>query len=71
MMPSEGTERQGFRYPRRKWRRFGATAEKNGTNASALIQEFIDWYLSEPKCKAPKKPKEQLTPDEVAALEQE
>lgn len=55
-MPTEGTERQGFRYPRTKWQRFGAAASANGTNASQILQDFIDWYIREPKSKAPTRP---------------
>ncbi len=70
-MPTEGTDRQGFRFPTKMWRRFGAAAKKNGTNASALLQDFIYWYLGEPRSKPPKRPANPLTPDEVAALDQQ
>lgn len=55
-MPTEGTPRQNFRYPLDKWRRFVAVAAAAGTNASAILQEFVDWYIREPKSKAPKRP---------------
>lgn len=55
-MPTEGTERQGFRYPRDKWQKFGQTAQANGSNASQVLQDFINWYIGEPKSKAPKRP---------------
>lgn len=70
MMPTEGTERQGFRYPRAKWKRFSATAKKNGTNASELLQQFADWYVGEPKSRPIRKP-EQLTAEEASTLDDE
>lgn len=51
---SRGTFRQSFRYPPAKWSRFVALAEPN---ASAILQDFCDWYIGEPKTKMPRRPK--------------
>lgn len=52
-MPTEGTDRQSFRYPADKWARFKGLAQPS---ASKVLQDFIDWYIREGRTPMPKRP---------------
>ena len=41
---------------RTAWKHFAEVARADGTDRSALIRNFIDWYLRHPDAKAPKRP---------------
>jgi hypothetical protein len=50
---NRGTARQAFRYDPAKWERFKTVAEPD---ASAVLRAFVDWYLHEPRSRAPRRP---------------
>lgn len=60
---NRGNPRQSFRYDPDKWARFKALA--GDQNASKVLQEFVDWFIGEPRSRAPQRPKrpEATTPD--------
>jgi hypothetical protein len=37
------------------WERFGVAARAAGTDRTALVREFIRWYLREPDAKLPER----------------
>ena len=51
-----GTARQTIRVEEALWNRFGVVATNQGTDRSALLREFIAWYLRTPGAKLPKRP---------------
>ena len=55
-MPGRGTPLACIRVPEQTWKQFAEVARANGTDRSALIRNFIDWYLRHPDAKAPKRP---------------
>lgn len=63
-MPGTGTDRQSFRYDADKWQRFRELATPN---ASTVLQSFIDWYIGEPKTRAPRRPQQQAGSEQPAA----
>lgn len=48
--------RVAFRYPRAEWQQFLAAAAVSGDNASEVLRAYMDWYIREPKSRAPKRP---------------
>jgi len=42
--------------PEEIWRRFGEVAQAAGTDRSALIREFVAWYLRDAGAKLPDRP---------------
>ena len=48
-----GTARQTIRVDETLWERFGELAEPD---RSAVLREFIRWYVGEPDAQAPKRP---------------
>lgn len=53
MTPPPGTKLQNFRVEPDLWARFGETADPD---RSALLREFIRWYIREPGAKMPRRP---------------
>lgn len=51
-----GTARQTIRVEEALWDRFGVVAAAQDTNRSALLREFIAWYVRVPGAKMPKRP---------------
>lgn len=51
-----GTARQTIRVDEALWEHFGAGAEQMGADRSAVLREFIRWYVREPGAKMPKRP---------------
>lgn len=51
-----GTPRQTVRIPEPAWIAFGEAAERLGTDRSALIRAFVEWYVREPGAKLPPRP---------------
>ncbi len=51
-----GTARQTIRVEEALWNRFGVVATNQDTDRSALLREFIAWYLRVPGTKLPKRP---------------
>ena len=51
-----GTARQTIRVDDALWTRFGVVATRQDTDRSALLREFIAWYLRVPAAKLPKRP---------------
>lgn len=51
-----GTARQTVRIDEALWERFGAVAESQDTDRSALLREFIAWYVRDQGAKMPKRP---------------
>jgi hypothetical protein len=43
--------------PEDLWRAFGELAAANGTDRSALIRDWVRWYLGQPDAKAPRRPR--------------
>lgn len=56
MSPSRGTPTKPVRVDADLWERFGAAAEGQGTDRSALIRDFMRWYIGDPKAKMPRRP---------------
>jgi predicted transcriptional regulator len=55
-MPGRGTPHAAVRIPEDVWRRFHELALAAGTDRSALIRQFVAWYLREPGAKLPDRP---------------
>ncbi|HEY9473132.1 MAG TPA: hypothetical protein VIS06_04685 [Mycobacteriales bacterium] len=47
---------QGFRLDRDLWDRFGEVTGNSGTDRTAVIRDFIRWYVGEPGVKRPTRP---------------
>lgn len=52
-MPGRGTTKSGIRVPDALWQRFGELAEPD---RSAVLREFIRWYVREPGAQMPRRP---------------
>ncbi|WP_435589826.1 hypothetical protein [Micromonospora aurantiaca (nom. illeg.)] len=55
-MPSRGTPRWAIRVPENLWTAFGEATEAAGTDRSAVLREFIRWYVREHGAKTPQRP---------------
>ncbi|WP_146174724.1 hypothetical protein [Umezawaea tangerina] len=51
-----GTARQTIRVDEVLWEQFGAQAMRSGGDRSALLRDFIRWYVREPGARMPKRP---------------
>jgi hypothetical protein len=51
-----GTARQTIRVDEESWEEFGAASESVGTDRSALIRDFMRWFVRKPGAKLPKRP---------------
>jgi hypothetical protein len=49
----KGTARQTIRVEPELWDEFGAAAEQVDTDRSALVRDFIAWFLRKPGAKQP------------------
>lgn len=47
---------QRFRLDAEPWQRFGDMAEAAGTDRSAVLRQFVLWYIGTPKVKAVRRP---------------
>lgn len=56
VMPGRGTPLACIRVPEETWKRFAELATANGTDRSAVLRQFIDWYLRVPGAKLPDRP---------------
>lgn len=56
MSPTRGTPTRPIRVEADLWDRFGALAEANSTDRSALIRDFMHWYCGDPKARMPRRP---------------
>lgn len=56
MAPSKGTDRQSFRMPPDEWREFGEATQAAGVDRSAVVRDFIRWYLGKPGAGLPDRP---------------
>lgn len=54
-MPGRGTHLACFRVPEQTWQRFAEAAHAAGTDRSAVLREFIAWYLREPDAQMPRR----------------
>jgi hypothetical protein len=55
-MPTRGTPTRPIRIDPELWERFGEVADPD---RSAVLRDFIRWYVGEPGVKAPKRPSTQ------------
>jgi hypothetical protein len=44
---AKGTPNQHFRIPSDRWERFGERTRAAGTDRSAALRAFVDWYLGD------------------------
>jgi hypothetical protein len=51
-----GTARQTIRVDEALWERFGVDATTVGRDRSALVRDFVRWFVREPGAKLPKRP---------------
>jgi hypothetical protein len=58
----KGTARQTIRVETEVWEDFGATADRLGSDRSALIREYILWAIRREGASPPRRP----GPDEIA-----
>ena len=56
MPPETHTQPRQIRIPDGDWHDFEAAAIEAGTTSSALVQNFIRWYLHRPGARMPKRP---------------
>lgn len=52
------TPTRPIRIPDLEWTDFGEAAKRQNADRSAVVREFIDWYLRRPGAKLPKRPAE-------------
>lgn len=56
-MPNQPkTPIQRFRMDTEPWQRFGELADAEGTDRSAVLRQFVLWYIGTPKVKAVRRP---------------
>ena len=55
-MPGRGTPKFGIRVPEVVWQQFGEAVATLGTDRSAVLREFLAWYLRQPGAKLPPRP---------------
>lgn len=53
---SKGTALQSFRIDDQLWQRFAEVSAKAGTNRSAVLRDFIRWYIGDPDAALPERP---------------
>lgn len=56
MAPTRGTPTRPIRIDPTLWERFGVSAGAVGLDRSAVLREFIRWYVREPGVRMPKRP---------------
>jgi hypothetical protein len=57
MAPTRGTPTRPIRIEATLWEQFGAATGSAGADRSAVLRDFIRWYVGEPGAKTPKRPK--------------
>lgn len=62
MAPTRGTPTRPIRIDLKLWEKFGQAAGRVGLDRSALLREFMAWYVREPGAKMPKRP-DVITPE--------
>jgi hypothetical protein len=56
MAPTRGTPTRPIRIESGLWERFGEATTAQGVDRSAVLREFIRWYVREPGAKMPQRP---------------
>jgi len=57
MAPTRGTPTRPIRIDAVLWERFGAAAGIVGLDRSAVLRDFIRWYVGDVDVKMPRRPK--------------
>ena len=53
---TRGTNLQNIRIDRTLWTEAGAAANQRGTDRSAVIRAFLEWYVGRPGARIPERP---------------
>ena len=56
-MPGRGTPRWAIRVPEELWAAFGAATSEMGKDRSAVLRDFMRWYVREGEAKPITRPK--------------
>ena len=55
-MTAKGTSIQNIRVDRELWADAKAAAEEQGTDRSAVVRAFLEWYVGRPGARLPERP---------------
>lgn len=56
VVTTRGTNLQNIRIDRTLWTEAGAAANQQGTDRSAVIRAFLEWYVGRPGARIPERP---------------